>query len=167
MAHGKYRLSFRGNYPTVKESELGFLHKLVGDDLLEYGLIPEMVGRLPVVTCLGNLDKASLIKVLTEPKNALAKQYQEFLSMDNVDLVFTSDALEMAAEEALNRKTGARGLRSIIEECLLDAMYDLPSLKEVVQCVIDGNIIKGNKPPMLLTAMGVPVNLPGYQQRLA
>ena len=167
LARGKYRLGFRGSDSKVMESAQGFLHKLVGDDLLEYGLIPELVGRLPVVTSLEHLDKATLIKVLTEPKNALVKQYQELLGMDNVELVFTSDALEVAAEEALNRKTGARGLRSIIEECLLDVMYDLPSLKNVVRCVLDGEVIKGKKPPMLLTATGVPVDLPGYQQRSA
>lgn len=128
------------------------------DDLLEFGFIPELIGRLPVVVALEPLDKAAMVRVLTEPKNALVKQYRYLLSLDGVELTFASDSLEAVAEEALKRKTGARALRTIIEETLLDIMYDLPSLSGVERCVIDGDTIRMRKQPLLLTASGEPVD---------
>ena len=137
------------------------------DDLLEYGFIPELVGRLPVTAQLDALDEPTLIRVLTEPKNAIAKQYQHLFGMDDVELVFTPKALDVAASEAMKRKTGARGLRSIIEETLMDVMYELPSLKGVARCIVDGDVISGLRPPLLVTASDQPVELPAEFKRLA
>src|SRR5437867_3326833 len=127
--------------PVKHADEL--LRHVTHDDLLTYGLIPEFVGRIPVMVALQSLDKASLVKILTEPKNALARQFTEFFSLDNVELVLTDDALEAAAEEALRHKTGARGLRTVLEECLLDVMYEIPSLGDVKKCVVDGSAFSG------------------------
>jgi ATP-dependent Clp protease ATP-binding subunit ClpX len=133
------------------------LKQLTADDLLHYGMIPEFVGRLPIMVSVEPLDKQALIRVLTEPKNALLKQFQKFLAMDKVDLVFTDDALAQAAETAIQLKTGARGLRTIIESVLLDVMYEVPSRHDVRKCVIDGAVIRREKKPVLLTRAGVPV----------
>ncbi|MCY3857934.1 MAG: ATP-dependent Clp protease ATP-binding subunit ClpX [Gammaproteobacteria bacterium] len=111
------------------------------EDLIKYGLIPELVGRLPVVTTLQELDTDALVKILTEPKNSLIKQYQAILGMEDVDLVFNDDALEAIAERAVERKTGARGLRSILEEVLLDVMYEIPSKSDVVGVVVDAKMV--------------------------
>ncbi|MFQ5934391.1 MAG: AAA family ATPase, partial [Dehalococcoidia bacterium] len=126
--------------------------QVIPEDLLQFGLIPEFVGRLPVVVGVHSLDKESLIRILTEPKNAIVKQYQRIFSLDNVELVFKKKALEEAASMALRHKTGARGLRAIIEEALMDVMYDVPSMDNVVKCVVDADVISGKRPPLLLTA---------------
>jgi len=133
------------------------LHHVTHDDLLEYGLIPELVGRLPTVVSLDHLSKEDLVKILTEPKNAIMKQYQRFFAMDKVELVFTPEALEAAAEEALRHKTGARGLRTIIESTLLDVMYEIPSRRDIQKCVIEAETIRERKPPLLLTWADRPV----------
>ncbi len=112
------------------------------DDLLKYGLIPEFIGRLPVTVSLDNLDKATLVRILTEPRNAIIKQYQKSMQLDRVDLVFTPEAIEAAAEEALTHKTGARGLRTIIEEVLLDLMYEIPSRTDIRRVIIDRDVIQ-------------------------
>jgi ATP-dependent Clp protease ATP-binding subunit ClpX len=127
------------------------LRQLNSDDLLKYGLIPEFVGRLPVVVSLEALDKPSLMRILVEPRNAITKQYGKFLALDKVELVFTEDALEAAAERALAYKTGARGLRTLIEEILLDVMYEIPSRTDVRKCVISADTILQGKSPLLLT----------------
>jgi ATP-dependent Clp protease ATP-binding subunit ClpX len=153
-------LGFKSSATSGKEaSQENVLHHLIPEDLLAYGFIPEFVGRLPLVVCLNSLDKDALVRILTEPRNAVVKQYQRLFSLDKVDLSFSDDALEAAAEEALHRKTGARGLRSIIEQTLLDVMYELPSMTEVRRCAIDGDIMRGQKPPQLLTSAGTPVYL--------
>jgi ATP-dependent Clp protease ATP-binding subunit ClpX len=131
-----------------KESVLA---RLIPDDLLKYGLIPEFVGRLPVSVSLDSLDKQALIRILTEPKNAIIKQYQKLLQLDRVELNFTNDALEEAAERALKQKTGARGLRSIIEDVLLDVMYEIPSRADVKKVVINGDVISHTNKPLLIT----------------
>ena len=143
------------------------LAHLIPDDLLAYGFIPEMVGRLPVATYLDALDEAALVRVLTEPKNAIIRQYQQLFSMDSVDIIFTPEAIGAAAAEAIKRKTGARGLRSIIEETLLDVMYELPSFKEVAQCIVGADAIMEKVPPQLLTASGQPLQLPVPLKRSA
>jgi ATP-dependent Clp protease ATP-binding subunit ClpX len=120
------------------------------EDLIKFGLIPEFVGRLPVVTTLEELDEAALVKILTEPKNALIKQYQKMFSMEGVELEFREAALSAIAKRALARKTGARGLRSIIEHALLDTMFDLPSSKNVSKVVIDDGVINGDGKPLLI-----------------
>jgi ATP-dependent Clp protease ATP-binding subunit ClpX len=127
---------------------------LIPDDLLKYGLIPEFVGRLPVQVSLDNLDKAALVRILTEPKNAIVKQYQKFLQLDRVELVFTSDALDAAAEGAIKQKTGARGLRTIIEDALLNIMYEIPSRSDVKKVIINGDVIKSQHEPLLVTRGG-------------
>ena len=119
------------------------------EDLLEYGFIPELIGRLPVVVGLQGLDRDSLVRVLTEPKNAVVKQFQHLFALDGVELGFTQAALEAAAEQALGRQTGARGLRTIIEDALLDVMYELPSLDFAARCVIDADGEGGVGRPVL------------------
>ena len=162
---GNSSLGFKSN--AAWSSEDGGMQHLTPSHLLEYGFIPELVGRLEVTAHLDVLDEPALIRVLTEPKNAIIRQYQQLFSIDNVELVFTPKALEAAASEAAKRKTGARGLRSIIEETLLDVMYELPSINQVQRCVVDVDAIRGQAPPILLTASGQRVALPVDSKRLA
>jgi len=126
------------------------LHDVEPEDLIKYGLIPEFVGRLPVVAVLDELDADALVKILTEPKNALVKQYQKLLAMEGVELEFREHALGAIAKRALERRTGARGLRSIIEHSLLDIMFDLPSLANVQKVVVDDGAISGDGKPLLI-----------------
>src|SRR5207245_2288066 len=136
---------------TSEEPDKSILTKLIPDDLLKYGLIPEFVGRLPVAVSLDSLDKDALIRILTEPKNAIVKQYQKFLQLDRVELVFTQYALDAAAEGALKQRTGARGLRSIIEDVLLEIMYEIPSRADVKKVIINGDVIMQHNKPLLIT----------------
>jgi ATP-dependent Clp protease ATP-binding subunit ClpX len=136
------------NLPQREEDNA--LHKLIPDDLLKYGLIPEFVGRLPVTVALDGLEQEDLVRILTEPKNAIIKQYQKFLALDKVELIFTPDALNAAAELALQQKTGARGLRTIVEETLTDVMFDIPSMEGARKCIVDDEVIRGNRKPLLL-----------------
>ena len=124
------------------------------EDLLNFGLIPEFIGRLPVLSAVHQLKREDLVQILTEPKNALVKQYQRFFNYDNIDLVFTDDALWSIADKALDRETGARGLRSIIENALLDVMFELPSRKDVSKCVITKETIEKGLKPTLVTSAG-------------
>ena len=133
---------------TKRDVEL--LHQVEPEDLIKYGLIPEFVGRLPVVTTLDELDESALVQILTEPKNALTKQFAKLFKMEGVDLEFRDEALNAIAKRALARRTGARGLRSIIEHALLDTMYDLPSLKGVSKVVVDHGLINGEGKPLLI-----------------
>lgn len=126
------------------------LHDLEPEDLVRYGLIPEFVGRLPVIATLDELDKAALVQILTEPKNALTKQYGRLFDMEGVTLDFRPDALEAVALRAMERKTGARGLRSIMESVLLDTMYRIPAEENVVKVVVDEAVIKGESEPLLV-----------------
>jgi ATP-dependent Clp protease ATP-binding subunit ClpX len=126
------------------------LHGVEPEDLIKYGLIPEFVGRLPVVAVLDELDTDALVKILTEPKNALVKQYQKLLAMEGVELEFRDHALQAIAKRALERRTGARGLRSIIEASLLDIMFDLPSLSNVQKVVVDDSAVSGDGKPLLI-----------------
>jgi ATP-dependent Clp protease ATP-binding subunit ClpX len=127
------------------------LSKVIPEDLLKFGLIPEFVGRLPIIVALNPLDQTALVRILTEPKNAIVKQYQKLFLQDKVELQFTDDALEAAATKALKQKTGARGLRTIIEETLLDIMYEIPSQENIRKCVITKDAIEGKRAPMLVT----------------
>jgi ATP-dependent Clp protease ATP-binding subunit ClpX len=122
------------------------------EDLIKFGLIPELIGRLPVVATLQELEEPALIQILTEPKNALTKQYQKLFGMENVELEIRPGALSAIAKKALARKTGARGLRSILEQALLDTMYDLPGMENVSKVVVDENMINGGTPPLLIYA---------------
>ncbi|NVJ66563.1 MAG: ATP-dependent Clp protease ATP-binding subunit ClpX [Gammaproteobacteria bacterium] len=139
----------------VKETHDGkaigeMLKNIEPDDLVKFGLIPEFIGRLPIVATLQELDEHALVRILTEPKNALTKQYNKLLMLENVELEFRKDALEAIAQKAMQRRTGARGLRSILEEILLDTMYELPSLENVSKVCIDAAVVKGEAEPLLI-----------------
>ena len=143
-----------------KEAETADFLYVTPDDLLGYGFIPEFIGRMPLMCGLTDLTRDELVRVLTEPKNALVKQYQALFKMDGVELEFTQGALEATAEVSMKRKAGARGLRSIVEETLLDVMYELPSLKHVKKCVVDSATILERRWPALLDENSVRVEAP-------
>ncbi len=156
----KGRVGFPSGHEGRSRQEMtsaDLLREITPDDLMAFGLIPELVGRLPVAVSVEPLDKKAMIAILTEPKNALVKQFARMLELDGVELVITDDALEAIAEEAMGRKTGARGLRTIIEETLLDVMYEIPSRSDVVKCVINGGTIRRNVRPLLLTQSDRPI----------
>jgi ATP-dependent Clp protease ATP-binding subunit ClpX len=158
---GSRGIGFGADVRRVEDKDLGaILHQVLPEDLLKYGLIPEFVGRLPVITNVYNLDKQALIDILTKPKNALVKQYHRFFEFDGVELEFTDDALDSIADQAILRATGARGLRAILEEVLLNTMYELPSRKDVTKCVIDGEVVRSKVNPTL-----VPVKEPKRRER--
>jgi ATP-dependent Clp protease ATP-binding subunit ClpX len=134
-----------------KETTIGeTLKEVQPEDLIKYGLIPEFLGRLPVIATLDELSADSLVRILTEPKNALIKQYKKLFAMENVNLRLTDSALSAIAEEALRRKSGARGLRAILESCMLDIMYDIPSIDNVKECVIGEDVVLNKEDPILL-----------------
>ncbi len=146
-------IGFGAKIKDVDERRVGdILREVEPDDLLRFGLIPEFIGRLPVIATLEDLDENALIKILTEPKNALVKQYQTLFQMEEVQLSFSDDALSEIAKKAIVRKTGARGLRSIMEGILLDTMYDLPSFEGVREVVINGEVVAGQAQPLLIYA---------------
>jgi len=146
-------LGFGADIRSKNKGNIGeILRNILPEDLLKFGLIPEFVGRLPVVVTLDALDEAALIRILGEPKNALIKQYQKFLELDNVQLEFKEDALQAIAGEALKRKTGARGLRSIIEGIMRNVMYEVPSRTDVTRCVVTKEVVLSKEEPMLVTA---------------
>ncbi|PCK20605.1 ATP-dependent protease ATP-binding subunit ClpX [Bacillus pumilus] len=134
------------------------LSKVLPEDLLRFGLIPEFIGRLPVIASLEPLDEKALVEILTKPKNALVKQYTKMLELDDVELEFEEDALSEIAKKAIERKTGARGLRSIIEGIMLDVMFDLPSRDDIEKCVITGATVADGEPPRLVLKDGTVVN---------
>jgi len=137
------------------ERSVGEIFKdLQPEDLLKYGLIPEFVGRLPVIATLTDLDEAALVQILTEPKNALVKQYQRLFEIENTKLTFTEDALKAIARRAIERKTGARGLRSIMEDILLDTMFELPGMEGVEEVVVNDEVVNGTATPLLVHAEG-------------
>lgn len=150
---GKKGLGFgaeiRGRQEVRQVGEI--LRQVQPQDLLKYGLIPEFVGRLPIVVALDALDKEALVQILTEPRNALVRQYQKLFELDGVTLDFTQEALEAIADEALRRNTGARGLRAILEEVMLDVMYEVPSRGDVTKCVVTKEVILRQEKPLLLT----------------
>ena len=145
-------IGFGADIKSKRDSNVGeVLAKVLPEDLLKYGLIPEFVGRLPVVATLDMLDQDALVQILTQPKNALVKQYQKFFDYDGVDLVFTDDALSAIAREALGRGMGARALRAIIEEVMLNIMYEIPYSKDVKKCIVTEDTILNKKEPTLVT----------------
>jgi ATP-dependent Clp protease ATP-binding subunit ClpX len=146
-------MGFRANVPSKKNRKVGeILSQILPEDLLKFGLIPEFIGRLPVVVTLDALDEPSLVKILTEPRNALLKQYQKIFQMDGIDLVFTKEAVTCIAQEAQTRKTGARALRSILEEVMIDFMFELPSLPNVRKCIITPDVVAKKAEPTLIYA---------------
>ena len=146
-------IGFGADVRSQDDSKIGdVLKKLQPEDLVKYGLIPEFVGRLPVIATLEDLDEASLIKILTEPKNALIKQYQSLFKMEKVNLEFRIEALKSIAKLAISRKTGARGLRSILESILMDTMFDLPTHDNLEEVIIGSETVENNKPPIMVHA---------------
>jgi ATP-dependent Clp protease ATP-binding subunit ClpX len=158
---GSRGIGFGADVRRMEEKDLGeILGKVLPEDLLKYGLIPEFVGRLPVITNVHNLDKQALVDILTKPKNALVKQYHRFFEFDGVELEFSDDALEAIADQAILRGTGARGLRAIMEEVLLNVMYELPSRVDVTKCLIDRDVVLSGVNPTL-----VPREAPKRERR--
>ena len=160
--------SSRGKEAEKADSNIGLMNQVIADDLLNYGFIPELVGRLPVTVGLSKLDQDALVKVLTEPKDSLVKQYQALFNMDEVELEFSEKALVATANEALKQGTGARGLRSVLESTLLDVMYELPSMSGVSRCTVDEDAIYGTGEVTLVTENAEPVRLePSVEQKSA
>src|SRR5688500_14184 len=148
---GRKGIGFHADIRRVDEKDLGaILSQVLPEDLLKFGLIPEFIGRLPVIGAVHSLDQEALVRILSEPKNALAKQFQKFFQFDNVELEFDEDALGAVADQALLRGTGARGLRAILEEVLLNVMYELPSRNDVGKCVIDRQVVLEKVNPTLV-----------------
>ena len=145
---GKKTMGFKADVKAAIKEEAGLVDQIEPEDLIKYGLIPEFVGRLPVVGTLHELDKAALIQILTQPRNAITRQYQRLFEYENVKLRFTDDALEAIAEAALRRKIGARGLRMIIEDIMLDLMYTLPGQKKIRECVITREVVESKEKPI-------------------
>ncbi|MFO7819859.1 MAG: ATP-dependent Clp protease ATP-binding subunit ClpX [Halanaerobacter sp.] len=148
---GNKVLGFGADIQSEEEEELGeILKHIKSQDLLQYGLIPEFVGRVPVLVTLDKLDEDALVEILTEPRNALIKQYKKFFELDNVDLEFSRGALEAIAEMTLEHDTGARGLRSVVEDSILDIMYDIPSCGDVSKCIISREVIEEGASPKMI-----------------
>jgi len=148
---GSKGVGFGADIRRPDEKDLGALYaQVLPEDLMKFGLIPEFIGRLPVIGAVGSLEKDALVQILTEPRNALVKQYQKYFGFEDVDLEFTDSALSAVADLALTRKTGARGLRSILEDVLLEVMYDLPSRDDVTRCVVDESVVRHRADPHLV-----------------
>lgn len=149
---GKKVMGFGAEVKTKQEIKTGeILSQILPIDLIKYGLIPEFVGRLPVVVTLDALNEEALVRILTEPKNALVKQYQKFFELDNVALEFKPEALQEIASEAIKRNTGARGLRAIVENLMKDVMYEIPSRGDINKCIVTKECVKNNEEPLLVT----------------
>ncbi len=148
---GSGSLGFRAEIKERSKYQIGeVLARVQPDDLLKFGLIPELIGRLPVICALDDLDREALMEILVRPRNALVRQYQTYFAMEGVELEFLPEALEAIADEALKRRTGARGLRAVMEETMLDIMYQLPSRQEVARCLIGRETIIGRQPPQYI-----------------
>ncbi len=150
----KSKMGFGAQQEDQKETNADILKELLPEDLIQHGMIPEMVGRLPVLVSLEALELDDLVRILVEPKNALVKQYEHLLALDEVELVFDEPALRAAAELAISRETGARGLRSIIESCLLDVMYEAPSRNDITKVVISESVVRGEEKPQIVASDG-------------
>ena len=162
---GKKSIGFGAKIESEKEiNKYEVFQELLPQDLLKFGLIPEFIGRLPIIATLKDLDKQALIKIATEPKNALVKQYQKLLEMDDVELEFNQDALEAIVDKAIERKTGARGLRSIIEDIMRDIMFEIPSTPNITRCIITRNTVINKARPEIITGEKT-ANEPNKQKR--
>ncbi|MDA9710273.1 ATP-dependent Clp protease ATP-binding subunit ClpX [Candidatus Pelagibacter sp.] len=148
-------IGFGADVKNTQDKKTGeWMKSLEPEDLLKYGLIPEFIGRLPMIATLEDLDEKSLIKILQEPKNSLTKQYQELFKLDGAKLIFKDNALKEIAQKAISKKTGARGLRSILENVLLKTMYDLPSKDDIEEVIVDASAVKGQSQPILVHSKG-------------
>jgi len=144
-------MGFGAKISSPSDKNLGdILRDVQPEDLISYGLIPEFLGRLPVVATLDELSQETLIRILQEPKNALVKQYQQLFEMEGVNLRFTDSALSAIAMEAIKRKSGARGLRAVLETCMIDIMYEIPSIENVKECVVGEEVVMSGEDPILL-----------------
>ncbi|MGE5472641.1 MAG: ATP-dependent Clp protease ATP-binding subunit ClpX [Ignavibacteriales bacterium] len=163
---GKKSMGFGAKIESPKEKDMGeILENILPQDLLKYGMIPEFVGRLPVIVTLHQLDKQALVKILLEPKNALTRQYQKLFEMDDVLLEFTEEAVGYIADKALERSTGARGLRAIIEESILEIMYEIPSINNIEKCIIKKETIEGKeKPELIINENKKPLKKPSQKK---
>jgi len=151
---GKKTMGFGAEIQTQKEKKIGeILRHILPEDLLKYGLIPEFVGRLPIIVTLEALDEEALVRILTEPRNALVKQYEKLFDLDGVNLEFQQEALKAVSQEALKRKTGARGLRAILEEIMMDMMYEIPSREDIAKCIITKDTIMKKEKPLVVSAV--------------
>ncbi|MCY4537289.1 MAG: ATP-dependent Clp protease ATP-binding subunit ClpX [Chloroflexi bacterium] len=155
----KSKMGFGAQQDDQRETNNDLLKELLPEDLIQHGMIPEMVGRLPVLVTLAALELDDLVRIMVEPKNALVKQYEHLLSLDEVELVFEEPALRAAAELAISRETGARGLRSIIESCLLDVMYEAPSRNDIIKVVISESVVRGEVNPQIVASDGSAISL--------
>ncbi len=162
---GAHSVGFGGEVRSTEHSRKSdLINKVMPEDLIKFGLIPEFIGRLPVVATVDDLDKESLVRVLIEPRNALTRQYARFFEMDGVELKVTDDALVAIAEQAMRRGTGARGLRAIMEEVLLDTMYELPSRTDIAQVVIDAEVVRDRVNPTLIPIQDLVANDPPQER---
>ncbi len=144
-------MGFGAKIAKRKDKNIGeILKKIHPEDLMKYGLIPEFLGRLPVIATLNELNESSLIRILLEPKNALLKQFKKLFEIEGVTLRLTDGALSAISQEALKQKSGARGLRTMLESCLLDIMYEIPSIKNVKECIIGKDVVLNKEDPILL-----------------
>ena len=145
-------MGYRANILGKEELEAqDIMQEIIPDDLMHFGIIPELIGRLPILSSLKPLDEEAFIKILTEPKNAIIKQYKKLMQMDNVEIEFTDDALKAIAREAVNRKTGARALRSILEEIMVDVMFEVPSMDNVKKVIVDEDSILKKSPVKIIS----------------
>jgi len=151
---GEKTIGFQSDLEKKIEETQHLLKLIQPEDLLKYGLIPELVGRLPSVVTLEELSKDALIQIITEPKNALVKQYKKLFEMDHVEFEIDTEALSVIADKAIEKKTGARGLRSILEKTMRDVMFEVPSREDVAKCVITKNIIERGESPVIILAEG-------------
>jgi ATP-dependent Clp protease ATP-binding subunit ClpX len=147
---GEKTIGFNAEIKSAKEADSEILEKIQQEDLLKFGLIPEFVGRLPVIVTLKELDTDALVRIINEPKNALLKQYKKLFSMDHVELEIEDDAIVRIAEKAIERKTGARGLRSIMESLMTDIMFEIPSRHDIRKCIITKSTVDDNAEPSLV-----------------
>ncbi|MCY0881704.1 MAG: AAA family ATPase, partial [Firmicutes bacterium] len=149
---GRKGLGFNAELQETQKTNIGdVLAKIMPEDLLKFGLIPEFVGRLPVLVTLDALDEKALVSILTEPRNALVKQYQKMLSLDNVELEVQDEAVRAIAREAIRRNTGARALRAIVEDIMLEVMYDIPGRTDVSKCILTEDVVEKRGEPILVT----------------
>ncbi len=155
----KSKIGFGAQQDDKYESNAALMKELLPEDLIQHGMIPEMVGRLPVLVTLSALELEDLARIMVEPKNALVKQYKHLFALDQVELVFEEPALRAAAELAISRDTGARGLRSIIESCLLEVMYEAPSRKDITKVIISDRVVRGEEKPKIIASDGSIISL--------
>ncbi len=163
---GQGTIGFQSSNQRSSDDKAALLRQISPEDLIQFGMIPEFVGRLPVLVTIDPLDREALIRILVEPKNALVKQYQQLLALDSLELEFDDSALGAAADIAMKRGTGARGLRSIIESRLLDVMFEAPGRRDLVKVVVDADVINGAQPPRLFGRDDTPLEWPGPEKKL-